>query len=61
MYSKSMNLFFYFKASFVSDKAGLDVDLDDPDFWKKWAQKASVNLEDLKQVCSSNCFSLFYS
>lgn len=56
-----MNLFFYFKASFVSDKAGLDVDLDDPDFWKKWAQKASVNLEDLKQVCSSNCFSLFYS
>lgn len=35
----------------MSDKAGLDVDLDDPDFWKKWAQKASVNLEDLKQVC----------
>lgn len=37
------------KASFVSDKARQDIDLDDPDFWKKWARKASVDLEELEK------------
>ncbi|XP_047133155.1 chromodomain-helicase-DNA-binding protein 8 isoform X1 [Hydra vulgaris] len=35
------------KASFVSDKARQDISLDDPDFWQKWAKKASVDIDEL--------------
>ena len=34
------------KASFVTDEAS-DINVDDPDFWQKWAEKAKLNLDDL--------------
>eukprot|EP00794_Sanderia_malayensis_P019257 gene19257-21185_t len=37
------------KASFVSNTAKIDIDLDDPEFWSKWAQKAAIDVDDLNQ------------
>ena len=34
------------KASFVTDESS-DINVDDPDFWQKWAEKAQLNLDDL--------------
>jgi len=34
------------KASFTSEGAE-GIDLDDPDFWQKWAQKAKLDLNKL--------------
>ena len=34
------------KASFATEGAE-DIDLDDPDFWQKWAQKAKLDLNKL--------------
>lgn len=43
------------KASFVADGSN-DINIDDPNFWQKWAQKANLNLEQLaKKVILINC------
>ena len=34
------------KASFVSDESS-DINIDDPDFWQKWAEKAKLDLDEL--------------
>ena len=40
------------KASFATEGAE-DIDLDDPDFWQKWAQKAKLDLNKLaNKACS---------
>lgn len=31
------------KASFASSGIRQDIDIDDPDFWKKWAKKAEID------------------
>lgn len=31
------------KASFASSGIRADIDIDDPDFWKKWAKKAEID------------------
>jgi chromodomain-helicase-DNA-binding protein 7 len=31
------------KASFASSGIRSDIDIDDPDFWKKWAKKAEID------------------
>ena len=33
------------KASFASSNDRTDIDIDDPDFWKKWAKKAEIDTE----------------
>lgn len=33
------------KASFVSSKGEEDIDIDDPDFWQKWAKKAELDVD----------------
>lgn len=35
------------KATFSSSNNREDIELDDPDFWEKWAKKANINPEDL--------------
>lgn len=37
------------KASFSSSGIRLDIDIDDPDFWKKWAKKAEIDPTDKKE------------
>ena len=34
------------QASFVPDGSS-DINIDDPDFWQKWAEKAKLDLEEL--------------
>ena len=34
------------KASFASSGIRSDIDIDDPDFWKKWAKKADIEITD---------------
>ena len=34
------------KASFSASNTRSDIDLDDPDFWKKWAKKADLDVEE---------------
>ena len=34
------------KASFVTGDSS-DINVDDPDFWQKWAEKAQLNLDEL--------------
>lgn len=37
-----------------------DIDINDPDFWKKWAKKADVDVEGLKhKVQYGFSFSLY--
>nr|XP_018669889.1 chromodomain-helicase-DNA-binding protein 7 isoform X2 [Ciona intestinalis] len=36
------------KASFVSNVDQSDISLDDPNFWEKWAKKADLDLQQLK-------------
>ncbi|EDV21179.1 uncharacterized protein TRIADDRAFT_30634 [Trichoplax adhaerens] len=36
------------KASFVSSDNQDDIDIDDPNFWQKWAQKANLDMDDSK-------------
>ena len=39
------------KASFVADESS-DINIDDPDFWEKWAEKARLDLDELaNKVC----------
>jgi len=43
------------KASFASSGIRQDIDIDDPDFWKKWARKADIDTsEGGDQVCHRN-------
>lgn len=35
------------QASFTATKKGEDIDIDDPDFWKKWAMKADIDVDEL--------------
>ncbi|CAH1277583.1 CHD7 [Branchiostoma lanceolatum] len=37
------------KASFVSRENRTDINIDDPDFWKKWAKKADLDMEELNR------------
>ena len=39
------------KASFAADGSN-DINIDDPDFWNKWAQKANLNLDQLAKKVS---------
>ena len=49
VFSSALNwTIFLFQASFVSDKSRMDIDLDDPDFWTKWAQKASIDVSEMQ-------------
>ena len=34
------------KASFASSGIRSDIDIDDPDFWKKWAKKADIDTSE---------------
>lgn len=39
------------KASFASSGIRSDIDIDDPDFWKKWAKKAEIDtVEEIDKV-----------
>jgi len=48
------------KASFSMSTNRNDIDIDDPEFWQKWAKKADVDLENMQnKVC--RCFiNLFF-
>ncbi len=35
------------KASFASAADRTDIDIDDPDFWKKWAKRAEIDTEQM--------------
>lgn len=35
------------KASFVGTQAREDIDIDDPDFWKKWAKRAEIEVDEM--------------
>lgn len=38
-----------------------DIDINDPDFWKKWAKKADVDVEGIKHKVQYGCsFSYMY-
>ena len=40
------------KASFVADGTSEDLDINDPRFWEKWAEKAKLDLDQLaNKVC----------
>lgn len=34
------------KASFASSGIRQDIDIDDPDFWKKWARRADIDTNE---------------
>ena len=34
------------KASFASSGIRSDIDIDDPDFWKKWAKRADIDTSE---------------
>ena len=36
----------FFQASFVAEGSS-DINVDDPDFWQKWAEKAKLDLDEL--------------
>lgn len=36
------------KASFASADIRADIDIDDPDFWKKWAKKADIDPTEIE-------------
>lgn len=38
------------KASFTSSENRDDIPLDDPDFWKKWAKKADIDVDAADKV-----------
>lgn len=40
------------KASFASSGIRSDINVDDPDFWKKWAKKADIDTTEKDEVCS---------
>lgn len=38
-----------------------DIDINDPDFWKKWAKKADVDVEGLKHKVQYGCIFGLYA
>lgn len=42
------------KASFASSGIRSDIDIDDPDFWKKWAKKAEIDTVEESDKVSGN-------
>ena len=40
------------KASFTSAGIRADIDIDDPDFWKKWAKKADIDTSERDESVS---------
>ena len=42
--------FFFLQASFVSSKGEEEIDIDDPDFWQKWAKKADLDVDLMNKV-----------
>ena len=36
------------KASFSTDDTRSDINIDDPNFWQKWAKKADLDVDDLE-------------
>jgi len=35
----------------VSSKGEEEIDIDDPDFWQKWAKKAELDVDLMNKVC----------
>ena len=49
------------QASFAADGSS-DINMDDPDFWKKWAEKANLDLDELANkvtLTASGCVPLW--
>lgn len=46
------------KASFASSGIRSDIDIDDPDFWKKWAKKADIDTSEREEQVQ-NEFTVF--
>ena len=46
------------KASFATEGAE-DIDLDDPDFWQKWAQKVKLDRNKLANKACKNTISFY--
>lgn len=36
------------KATFASASTRSDIEIDDPNFWEKWAKKANLDVDELK-------------
>lgn len=45
------------KASFASSGIRADIDIDDPDFWKKWARRADIDTTERGEKVCSSCYS----
>ena len=35
----------------MSSKGEEEIDIDDPDFWQKWAKKAELDVDLMNKVC----------
>lgn len=44
------------KASFASSGIRSDIDIDDPDFWKKWAKRADIDMSEAGDKVSTKLF-----
>lgn len=44
------------QASFVSSKGEEEIDIDDPDFWQKWAKKADLDVDLINKVIMTQKF-----
>lgn len=49
------------KASFASSGIRQDIDIDDPDFWKKWAKKAEIDTAERDDMVRKMTNFLFIS
>lgn len=47
------------KATFSSKKDRIDIGIDDPDFWKKWAKKAEIDVDKDEKVFFLSRFCIF--
>lgn len=43
----------------MSSKGEEEIDIDDPDFWQKWAKKADLDVDLINKVCSLHL--IFYT
>ncbi len=43
------------KASFSAADTRSDIDIDDPNFWSKWAKKADLDMDQLTNKVSTHC------
>lgn len=46
----------FFQASFSATANRDDIDINDPEFWQKWAKKADVDVDTLDTVCISTSY-----